>query len=112
MDWQRLESLEGLDLLMENSVKAPQLIFKHSTRCSLSSMAFNRLQSGLHDFGLHVVDVIRDRDLSNAISEKFEVIHQSPQILIIHNKSCIYDDSHLNISPQVIRSEIKLIHEV
>jgi bacillithiol system protein YtxJ len=112
MEWERLRTQEGLDDLMESSAHTPQLIFKHSTRCSLSSMAFSRLQSGLPDIGLHIVDVIGDRDISNLIAQKFAVAHQSPQILIIYNKACIYDDSHFNISSQLVNREINLIQEV
>lgn len=112
MEWERLESQEGLDKLITKSSEAPQLIFKHSTRCSLSSMAFNRLQEGLPQMGLHIVDVIKDRQLSNLIAQKFLIAHQSPQVLVIHQNSCIYNASHFDISSRTINEEINFIDKV
>ena len=112
MEWERLTSPEELDALLERSIEVPQLIFKHSSRCSLSSMAFNRLQTDLPNVGQYFLDIIKYRELSNLIAQKFEITHQSPQILIIHNQRCIFDTSHFNISSSVINEEINLIHKV
>ena len=61
---------------------------------------------------LHIVDVIKDRELSNFIAQKFGITHQSPQIMVIHQKSCIYEASHLNISSRIVNEEINFIDEV
>jgi len=109
MEWKAIESQEDLDNLVLKSSGAPQLIFKHSSRCSISSMALNRLRSGLEVTDIHIIDVISNRNLSNEIAEKFNVFHQSPQILLIYNQSCIFDASHLKISSSSINHEIKII---
>jgi len=72
-------------------------------------MAMNRLQSGLEVNDVHIIDVIGDRSLSNEVAEKFDVFHQSPQILLISDQKCVFDASHLNISPSSINREIKSI---
>ena len=112
MDWEKIDSLEQLNDLIEKSLERPQLIFKHSSRCSISSMALNRLKSGIETIDLHIVDVIGNREVSNLISQKFDIIHQSPQILLIFNQECIYDASHFNISSTGINKEINLIQKV
>ena len=110
--WQPLTEVAQLKEIKEASFERPQLIFKHSTRCSLSSMAFNRLQEGLPLMGLYIVDVIKDRQLSNLIAQKFLIAHQSPQVLVIHQNSCIYNASHFDISSRTINEEINFIDKV
>ncbi|MEL6537590.1 MAG: bacillithiol system redox-active protein YtxJ [Bacteroidota bacterium] len=79
------------------------VIFKHSTRCSISAMALNRLerdfdQEQLEGVPVYFLDLISFRELSNRVAEEFSVMHQSPQVLLIKNGQCVYDDSHMGIS--------------
>lgn len=96
MHWIPLTSLAQLDQIISNSSEKPQVIFKHSTRCSISSMVLNRLDRdttpAFADF--YLIDLIQYRSLSNEIAEKFSVQHESPQVLIIKIGHCIYDESH------------------
>jgi bacillithiol system protein YtxJ len=45
----------------------------------------------------YYLDLIAHRNISNKISEVFHVYHESPQILIIKNGECVYDESHMGI---------------
>ncbi|HEX4876457.1 MAG TPA: bacillithiol system redox-active protein YtxJ [Chitinophagaceae bacterium] len=107
MQWLQLESEEQLASLLEKSIKRPQVIFKHSTRCSVSSVIKNRLEKsaipGHIDF--HYLDLIRYRSLSNKIAEDLGVWHESPQVLLIQNGHCIFDESHLAIYMEDIVTE-------
>lgn len=104
MIWINLTSEEQLQDLKEKSTHSPQVIFKHSTRCSVSGMAKNRLDRSISpkDMEFYFLDLIKHRNISNKISEDFKVYHESPQILIIKNKECIYDESHSGIDMQEI----------
>ncbi len=106
--WIKLETSADLDKIITQSSERPQAIFKHSTRCSISSMAKSRLErAGKSDnFDLHYLDLIRYRDLSNAIAERFDVEHESPQILVIKNGSCVYDESHSGISMDELEEQV------
>lgn len=75
-------------------------VFKHSSRCSISVVAKNRIekQAISNDVPVYLVDVIGQRDLSQFISTELEVVHQSPQLLKIVDGKSIFDSSHLNIS--------------
>ena len=42
--WNELESLEQLKDVEAESFEKPIVIFKHSTRCSISRMAWNQFQ--------------------------------------------------------------------
>lgn len=100
MHWMHLTDEEQLKQLISKSEAKPQVIFKHSTRCSISSVAFQRLQKAQQPDGIdfYYLDLLAHRPLSNKVSEVFKVHHESPQILVIRDGKCIYDESHLAIS--------------
>jgi monothiol bacilliredoxin len=102
MNWNKLEDASQLDVINEESKSVKVMILKHSTRCSISSMALNRIESNWKDSdSKHVkpyyLDLIAHRDISNLIAQQYGVEHQSPQVLIISNGKCIYNASHNNI---------------
>jgi len=96
MNWNILQSEQQLENLKKHSSDKPQVIFKHSTRCSISSMTKARLERSPEPEGLdfHFLDLIAHRSLSNKIAEDFRVEHESPQVLVIKNGKCVYDESH------------------
>ncbi|HEU4903326.1 MAG TPA: bacillithiol system redox-active protein YtxJ [Flavisolibacter sp.] len=100
MQWIQLTDEEQLKQLIAKSGAKPQVIFKHSTRCSISSVAFQRLQKAQQPNGIdfHYLDLLAHRPLSNKVAEVFQVHHESPQVLVIKDGKCIYDESHLGIS--------------
>lgn len=100
MQWIPLTSEEQLEQLIANSAQKPQVIFKHSTRCSISSVAYQRLQKAAQPEGLdfYYLDLLAHRPLSNRIADVFRVHHESPQVLVIREGRCIFDESHLAIS--------------
>ncbi len=99
MNWIPLTTEDQLLQIKERSATVPQVIFKHSTRCGTSSMVLSRLERSdvpaLVDF--YFLDLIRYRNISNKIAEVFNVYHESPQILLIKNGECVYDESHMGI---------------
>ncbi len=82
-------------------VEKPIIIFKHSYRCSISSMALNRIESIHQEItqkaNFILVDVIKQRDLSLQISEYFDIKHESPQIIFYDKNEVQFTDSHMNI---------------
>jgi bacillithiol system protein YtxJ len=99
MHWNLLESELHLQELIEKSYDQPSAIFKHSTRCSISVMVKNRLDRTAiaTNIAFYYMDLLRFRELSNKIAEKFQVYHESPQLLLIHKGECIYEESHNGI---------------
>ena len=100
MNWILLTTEIQLHQLIEHSATKPQAIFKHSTRCSISSMAKNRLERNYQpaDIDFYFLDLLAHRALSLKIAEVLNVTHESPQVLLIKNGRCIYDESHTGIS--------------
>ncbi|HNE93718.1 MAG TPA: bacillithiol system redox-active protein YtxJ [Chitinophagaceae bacterium] len=104
MQFFSLNSTTALEALRQNSFQQTQIIFKHSTRCSISKMVFNRF-SNVTNFAngkYHLLLVIEDRALSNTIADDFNIKHESPQILVIKNGICIYNESHTAINMEDI----------
>lgn len=108
MNWTPLVSIEQLNAIREASNQVPQVIFKHSTRCSISSMAMNRLERELapENAVFYYLDLLQYRSVSNEVAEMFQVYHESPQVLVIKNGTCIYDESQYGISMQEIAEQI------
>lgn len=104
MNWIDLNNIQQLADIKELSKTRPQVIFKHSTRCAISSMAKTRLERSEQpesgDF--YFLDLIRYRSVSDKVAEDFAVSHESPQILLIKNTECVYDESHSGIRMEEI----------
>ena len=107
MNWIDITTEAQLDEIKEQSKQQPVVIFKHSTRCSISSMAKSRLEreKPVDNVAFYYLDLIRYRPISNKVAEVFQVHHESPQVLIIKNGDCIYDESHNGISMQYIAEQ-------
>jgi len=102
MNWNKLEVAGQLAAINEESKTSKVMLFKHSTRCSISSMALNRIESNWKDNDNQLVkpyylDLIAHRDVSTLIAQQYGIEHQSPQVLVISNGTCIYNESHNNI---------------
>ena len=101
--WAQLESSKQLEDLIQNSTAKPQLIFKYSSRCDLSYTMLNRLENDWQpnetdNIDTIFLDILSARELSNSVENKFGIRHESPQVLVIKNGECIYDDSHMRIN--------------
>ena len=108
MNWIELKSEDQVNKIAEESKFKPQVIFKHSTRCSISAMAKGRLERSLapENADFYFLDLIAHRNISNKISAAFNVFHESPQILVIRNGECIYDESHGSITMDEIAEQV------
>lgn len=94
-NWKDLTSIQQLHNLIQASNENPVVLFKHSTRCSVSLMAKRTLD---HTWNLapdvYYLDLLNHRDVSNAITETLEVTHQSPQLIVVKDGQAIYHASH------------------
>lgn len=111
MDWKKLESLEQLAHIKKESQEKPVLIFKHSSRCSISSIAWDRLKRNWKSedsekVSPYFLDLISYREISNTIAKEFEVYHESPQIILIKEGEAVYDTSHMGINYNDIMKRI------
>jgi len=118
MNWQNLNSVEQLQSIKESSKQNPVLIFKHSTRCSISRAALDRLQRNWKQEEMKSVkpfylDLLEHPDVSGQVALDFAVEHESPQVLLIRDGKAVYDRSHLEINYQdILAKAVPLAGEV
>ena len=107
MNWNTINADYQVEQIKSDSFSKPQVIFKHSTRCAVSAMAYRRMNAYEQDdkIDYHFLDLLAHRTLSDKIAEQFGVVHESPQVLIIKNGECIYDESHSSIYPNEVVAE-------
>lgn len=112
MDWLVLNSLSQLEDIKNASKEKPVFIFKHSTRCSVSGMALERMKRNWkkEDFNRvtpYFLDLIGYREISNRIEEEFSIDHESPQIILIKDEKVVYENSHLGINYLNLMEEVE-----
>ncbi len=100
-NWLVINSQNSYNSAIQMSYIEPILIFKHSTRCSISSLALRKIESNTDEKcvnNCYYLDLLSYREISNKIADDLNVFHASPQILIIKNGKCVHHTSHNNIS--------------
>jgi bacillithiol system protein YtxJ len=112
MKWSELRSVNQIAQIRHESKENPILIFKYSSRCSLSRLALDRLERSWEESDMkgvkpYFLDLITYRDISNRIAHEFGVEHESPQVLVINNEKSILDQSHMGIDYQTIKEVVK-----
>ena len=110
IEWNDLTDLKQLEEIAEESVETPVIIFKHSTRCSISRMALKNFEReyNIQDGSAkpYFLDLLEHRDISNAIASQFNVEHQSPQLLLIKDGKVVYHTSHSDIDAEAVKDKI------
>ncbi|MGB5941965.1 MAG: bacillithiol system redox-active protein YtxJ [Leeuwenhoekiella sp.] len=108
--WIRLENMGQLQTLTEESQAVPVVIFKHSTTCGISKMSLRGFEKGYSfeekQVKPYFLDLKQYREISNAISERFQVMHESPQLLLIKNGTVVYHTSHGDISAEALSEHL------
>ena len=105
MNWLSLNSEQQLqEALTSEPVFA---VFKHSTRCSISSMAKSRVERDWNfEFPIYYLDLIQHRNISNFIADESGIEHQSPQLIVFQNGKPVYNASHSGINIDELKSEL------
>ena len=102
LPWIPLNNVAQLDKISETSKTKTQVIFKHSTRCGISSMVMKQFVAMYNlteeDLDLYYLDLLSYRDVSNEVGYKFQVMHQSPQLLVVKNGTAVAHASHSAIN--------------
>lgn len=110
INWITLETEDQLQKAIEASFQKPVVLFKHSTRCSISSMAKSRLERNWDfssdDLDIYYLDLIAFRNVSNKIASDLSVEHASPQILVLDKGKVSFHTSHNDISVEAIQSAL------
>lgn len=109
VNWIPLTNLAQLEDIQTLSNVKPVVIFKHSTRCSISRMAlkqFEREYDLEETVDAFFLDLIEHRDVSNEIANRFNVYHESPQLILIKNGKAVYNVSHSDIDAEALKAKV------
>lgn len=113
LSWTPLTSESELEEAISASHQKPVLLFKHSTRCSISTSALSRLERNWEEnasesVSTYFLDLLAYRPISNQIEDKLGVAHQSPQALVLKNGKCVFHSSHFDITYDAIKEAISI----
>jgi bacillithiol system protein YtxJ len=101
IQWEPLESVDQLDNVIKNSTLKPKVIFKHSTRCGISRMVLRQFENDFKknddEVTFYFLDLLNYREVSADVASKLNVVHQSPQVIILYNKEILHTESHQGI---------------
>lgn len=101
-NWQTLNEIDQIDKIEKESFERPVVIFKHSISCGLSAMARYQLERDWdfsdEELSFYYLDLINYRSVSNEVADRFGIIHQSPQIIVLKDGKAVYNTSHHKIS--------------
>jgi len=109
INWIPLTDLGQLDEIITLSNEKPVVIFKHSTRCIVSRTALKQFEN---EFDLdkkvnaYFLDLLEHRDISNEITNRFGLVHQSPQLILIKEGKSVYDVSHSDIDAGELKRKV------
>ena len=109
INWIYLTSFNQLDEIMTVSNEKAVVIFKHSTRCSVSRMALKQFENEFdikNGVDMYFLDLLEHRAISNEIASRFNVYHQSPQLLLIKEGKSVYDVSHSDIDAGELKEKL------
>ncbi len=102
LNWTPLTSLHQLEEIKQQSKTESVFIFKHSTRCGISSMVIKRFEALFgeehQNLKVYYLDLLNYRDISDEVGYQFQVMHQSPQLVVIKNEVSVFNASHYDIS--------------
>lgn len=105
--WNYLESLEDLEAAEAVSAEKTVVLFKHSTRCSISRFVLKQFENTFdqpaENIELYFLDLIEYRSVSNEIATRYGVMHQSPQMIVLKDKNSVYDASHEGIDSRSLK---------
>lgn len=110
-----LTSVEDWQECLSASHEQPVLVFKHSTRCSISAMAESIVKRYERGGGpgkppIYMVKVVESRPVSDEIARSLEVQHKSPQLILVKNGEAIWSVSHYNITSEGIQDALDQFH--
>lgn len=97
--WVDFNNWKQIDEILANSDEQLVGIFKHSTRCSISTIVFKRFKGSIAQkrIKMYYLDLLNYRDISNQIATHFTIEHESPQLILLKDNEVVANASHYHI---------------
>ncbi|CDR33715.1 bacillithiol system redox-active protein YtxJ [Criblamydia sequanensis] len=106
----KIETLSELNALLQESAHQSVYFYKHSDRCSLCHLAIQEVQEFQREHPeakVGFIDVLRNRDISNALAERSKIRHESPQIILYEKQEPVFHTSHSKITKEELERHYK-----
>ena len=111
--WSNLTEESQIAEIIALSNSTPVYIFKHSTTCGISAQAKENVEISFKNtdkpFLLYYLDLLKYRSISNEVASKFNVHHQSPQLILVHNGEVTFTTSHHKIKSNILEDSLSLL---
>ena len=104
-----MRQLESSDQIDEAADQEMAVLFKHSSVCPVSSSAFEELTRVEASFGqlpFYLIRVIEDKELSRQVAERWDIPHQSPQLILLKEGEAIWHTSHFRVTAHALRCQL------
>jgi bacillithiol system protein YtxJ len=103
--------MEDLQKALDKSGESPVFIFKHSTACPISARAAARVSQYAEEGKgkkpeIYWLKVIESRPVSNELAERVNVVHESPQMILLDKGKAIWNTSHADITAKTMDEAI------
>lgn len=95
--------------VLDQSQEAPVLIFKHSSACPVSAQAHAEMEelAEADELPIHKVVVQDHRSVSDAIEDDLGIRHETPQAIVVHNGTSVFDTSHFDVTADTLRDQLR-----
>jgi len=104
-----IREVTGSEELMSALSEGPAVIYKHSNRCALCFRTLKEVQKFARrhpEVPVLMIDVVKHRSVSNLVADKYHVVHQSPQALVIRDGMSVWEASHLSVTAGELEAAI------
>jgi len=109
-NWNHIKTESDFYDILEKSKEYPQIIFKDSVSCGISAFAKERLEGGNEAMTakatFNYLDLLAYRSISSLIAKELDVVHHSPQIIVLKNGKVVYTTTHHSIQPEKIADKL------
>ncbi|MDZ7682292.1 MAG: bacillithiol system redox-active protein YtxJ [Fodinibius sp.] len=108
--WESISDTSQVDPVIEASKQKPQLIYKHSHRCSVCFVSKGNLEQASEDIlahaEMHFLNVVNSREASDYVASELDVRHESPQVILLDDAEVVWHASHGDIDTDAILDKL------
>ena len=107
-----LRNLTELERVLTDSHQRPVVLFKHSYTCGVSAEALDELRTHIDEHlpslpaGYAMVTVQTHREVSNTISERLGIRHETPQAILVRDGRVIWSASHFRVNAAELQKAV------
>lgn len=93
---------------LSQSENTPVLVFKHSSTCPVSSKAHDEMETLVEEDSVPAYKVVVQdhRPISDAIEDDLGIRHETPQAILLDDRTPVFDTSHFNVTVDTLRKEL------